>query len=165
MKTCGICGRKLYPKNTTGYCQSTPACRKSHNAVKRGNTKCLGCGRWLKSTAELGYCSLTEACRNAKTILRRRALKREVVEAYGGECACCGEYRLFFLTIDHVHGDGAQKRRTVDTKSTTTMHYRLRREGYPPEYQVLCYNCNCAKGIHSVCPCSSAAEAAKRGYA
>ena len=158
MKTCGICGRKLYPQNITGYCQSTPACRKSHNAVKRGNMKCLGCGRWLKKSAELGYCSLTEECFNAKAILRRRALKREVVDAYGGECACCGEKRLYFLTIDHVNGDGASERRAMAASargaSTTTLHYLLRRLGYPSSYQVLCYNCNCAKGTGDRCPCS-----------
>jgi hypothetical protein len=153
MKTCGLCGRKLYPRNETGFCQSTSACRQSHLAVKNGRTRCLGCGRWLKKSADLGYCSLTIGCKNAKATLRRQRIKQIVVDAYGGKCACCGETRLYFLTIDHVDGGGTKERLSTKRTSSTTMHYYLRRAGYPQGYQVLCFNCNCAKSDDEFCPC------------
>jgi hypothetical protein len=31
----------------------------------------------------------------------------------------------------------------------------LKREGYPPGLQVLCHNCNCAKGKKATCPHST----------
>ena len=153
MKACGRCGRKLQPKNKTGYCQSTPACRKLHHAVRYQRIKCLGCGIWLKRSATLGYCSLNLACKAAKQSLRREQLKQEVVDAYGGKCACCGETRLYFLTLDHVLGGGGKERIETKRTSSTTMFYYVRREGYPKRYQILCFNCNCAKSGNDYCPC------------
>src|SRR5689334_23309544 len=35
-------------------------------------------------------------------------LRAEVIAAYGGKCACCGETEQKFLTIDHEEGTGAE---------------------------------------------------------
>jgi hypothetical protein len=77
-------------------------------------------------------------------------LRAEIIEAYGGECACCGEDLPVFLTIDHVNGGGNQERRQW---GGTSLWRRLRREGFPPGYQVLCWNCNAAKHMLGACPC------------
>jgi hypothetical protein len=82
---------------------------------------------------------------------RYRADRQEMIDRYGGHCACCGEARPEFLTIDHVHNDGAAERATVSTASSIVAH--LKRNGWPQDrYQLLCFNCNCAKGIHGRCP-------------
>lgn len=67
---------------------------------------------------------------------------------YGNVCACCGEDRIEFLSIDHIHG-GGQKHR----KSLTVSIYRwLKREGYPEGFRILCHNCNMSLGFYGYCP-------------
>lgn len=88
-------------------------------------------------------------------------LRLETITAYGGKCKCCGESQPEFLTIDHIFNDGATDRKTLfRSKRTggTSMYSYLKRNGWPKDrYQLLCYNCNCAKGFIGECP-----HAAKR---
>lgn len=81
----------------------------------------------------------------------RAKRRREVIEGYGGECACCKEAELAFLTIDHVNGGGHKHRKT---KEGHALYTRLR-AALPerdPAYQVLCWNCNSAKHFQGACP-------------
>ncbi|GAC1502542.1 MAG: hypothetical protein NVS1B10_07330 [Candidatus Saccharimonadales bacterium] len=77
-----------------------------------------------------------------------RKRKFEVMKAYGGVCACCGESNLAFLTIDHINGGGNQHK----TLTKRPIYQWLRTNNYPAGYQVLCFNCNCAKSINPACP-------------
>lgn len=99
----------------------------------------------------------------------RAKLKLDMLRSLGDFCKCCGENHPTFLTLDHVHGDGAKLRATrverikaglgmeVDLgerawNSQQQMH-QARREGWPKDrYQVLCMNCNFAKGHYKECP-------------
>lgn len=79
-----------------------------------------------------------------------RKLKTEILEHYGGACECCGENGLWFLTIDHPNGGGRAERQRVGTGSK---FYRwLKSQNLPSGYRVLCFNCNCAIGMHGQCP-------------
>jgi hypothetical protein len=40
-----------------------------------------------------------------------RRCKQKIIDAYGGKCQCCGESIFEFLSIDHIHNDGAQERK------------------------------------------------------
>lgn len=83
----------------------------------------------------------------------RRNIKVEVLTYYGGgsaKCKCCGEAAVEFLTLDHVAGDGNIERR--NGWRAGRLWYRLKREGFPPGYRVLCFNCNCARGAFGTCP-------------
>lgn len=80
---------------------------------------------------------------------RRRRIRSEVLQRYGGKCACCGESQAGFLAIDHVNNDGAQHRR--ETKYGNLPVW-LRQNGYPSGFQILCHNCNLAKGFYGKCP-------------
>ncbi len=85
--------------------------------------------------------------------LWRRRLKQEVVEAYGSKCACCGETEPWFLTIDHVNNDGKEHRLALNTKGGSHFYGWLKRQGFPQDrFQLLCYNCNCAKERAGICP-------------
>lgn len=73
--------------------------------------------------------------------------------AYGGVCVCCGESEPNFLTFDHIYNDGAsQRRRGKFRNGIGSIARYLKREGYPEGFQILCYNCNCAKGFYGMCP-------------
>ncbi len=77
-------------------------------------------------------------------------LKAEVMAAYGGKCTCCGEDQLEFLTIDHINGGGNKHRRSIGWAS---LYRWLKKNGFPKKgFQVLCWNCNIAKGFYGKCP-------------
>jgi hypothetical protein len=84
----------------------------------------------------------------------RRTLKSKVLDAYGGRCACCGEQTYEFLTIDHVHGDGASHRRAlgIDNGRSHKLYRHLVAAGFPSGFRVLCFNCNSARGFYGYCP-------------
>lgn len=81
-------------------------------------------------------------------------LRKQVLEAYGHQCACCGETEEKFLAVNHIFNDGAEHRRTIaSNKSGTRFYVWLRQRGFPKDrYQLLCHNCNCAKGYYGSCP-------------
>jgi hypothetical protein len=79
---------------------------------------------------------------HVRAYARRRAaeLRRAILDAYGPDCACCGESEPAFLTLDHIDGGGTQHRKSIHGK----VYDQLRRQGFPSGYRVLCWNCNWA---------------------
>lgn len=76
-------------------------------------------------------------------------LKLQVLEAYGNTCMCCGETTIEFLTIDHVNGGGNAYRKSIGGN----LYIWLRKNKFPKEgFQILCMNCNFAKGHFGYCP-------------
>lgn len=67
-------------------------------------------------------------------------------------CACCGEHKNEFLTLDHKGGNGTKHRKRVNRKTGMAFYRWLKQNNYPSGYQVLCWNCNCSKGIFGYCP-------------
>lgn len=80
-----------------------------------------------------------------------RAMYREsVLEQFGKVCVCCGETEYDFLTLDHIHGGGEAERRKYNGWVFWCM---VLKKGCPKDiYQVLCMNCNWAKGTSGECP-------------
>ena len=66
-------------------------------------------------------------------------------------CACCGYSDLRFLSVDHIDG---RKNLSVKEKKLFTIYLwrYLIKIGLPSGYQILCYNCNIAKGRDKYCP-------------
>lgn len=96
----------------------------------------------------------------AKPVLNRRdkkyydKVREDVFEHYGKSCACCGEHRNEFLTIDHINGGGNKHRKEIFGKQEGGKRFWawLRSSKFPDGYQTLCYNCNIAKHIYGECP-------------
>lgn len=80
----------------------------------------------------------------------RLSLRKKVINAYGGKCNCCNESIWEFLTIDHVNNDGKIER--ANNINCEKLYRKIIKENYPPNYQILCYNCNCTKGFMGSCP-------------
>lgn len=85
--------------------------------------------------------------------------KKAVFDYYGGVCVCCGESRLEFLVMDHKEQDGAEHRRSIGIcrgqyRGTGHNFYLwLEKQGFPDVgLQILCANCNTARGKYGVCP-------------
>ena len=86
---------------------------------------------------------------------RRNELRKNVFKHYGGnppKCACCGEIERKFLTLDHINGGGAGHRRKLKRMSGVAMYLWAEKNNYPKIFQVLCMNCNFAKGSNGLCP-------------
>ncbi len=81
---------------------------------------------------------------------KRRYKERQMVyDHYGHSCACCGETTYEFLTIDHINGGGFKHRKEIGSSGICNW---LIKNNFPEGFQVLCYNCNCAKGFYGQCP-------------
>ena len=74
-----------------------------------------------------------------------------VIEHYGGVCSCCGETEQMFLSLDHINGGGTKHRKELG-KYGTAFYAWIIKNDFPEEFQVLCYNCNLAKGFYGICP-------------
>lgn len=77
-------------------------------------------------------------------------IKANTIAHYGGMCVCCGEDNPMFLTMDHVKNDGAAHRKG-DGRGKSLWWWAFK-HGYPDSLQLMCYNCNCAKGHLGYCP-------------
>lgn len=82
---------------------------------------------------------------------RRRLFRYKtlVVEAYGGGCACCGEKRIAFLTVEHIKKNGKEHRR----QAGGNFYNYLVKNRFPKEdLSILCMNCNWAERKGTLCP-------------
>lgn len=83
--------------------------------------------------------------------LFRSSLKKEMIDAYGGRCSCCGETAVEFMTLEHLNHDGKEHRKSFRSSQSTWAD--LRRRGWPKEgYTVMCMNCNWARRHGKECP-------------
>jgi len=82
---------------------------------------------------------------------RHQQRKREVIDAYGGCCADCGEKNLDVLEMDHIKGGGAKERRALREQGQVSnniarLHAEHRRTGrWLPGFAVRCHSCHVAK--------------------
>jgi hypothetical protein len=99
--------------------------------------------------------AVIRAAESAKTKRNQDRCRDEVFAAYGGyRCSCCGEVERMFLSIDHIANNGATERKSGAYRGSGTAFYAwLRKQGFPPGYQVLCMNCQVGKHKNGgVCP-------------
>ena len=79
----------------------------------------------------------------------RKRIKIEILNHYGNKCVCCGESHIEFLGIDHIKGN-RNKHRKIELGTILATGYEfylwLKRNNYPEGFQVMCNNCNIAKG-------------------
>lgn len=90
-----------------------------------------------------------EASRKSRAKYRLIVMKHYSPELV---CACCGESEYEFLTIDHVNGGGIKHRKEMGGGSGVDWHKWLKRNNFPDGFQILCMNCNLAKGKLGECP-------------
>lgn len=155
-------------------CSEKQKARAKEKALSRRETKkCIRCGKTTEKLncgecllfikkqrderKQKGLCQNCGEIANGKSRCKkcndinkasRDKLKLEVFTAYGGlSCSCCGDTHIEFLSLDHINNDGAVHRSKINN-----VYRSLRKNGYPPGYQVLCCNCNWAKYAYGECP-------------
>ena len=149
MKTCKACGMSkavadMHPNKSAldGIGNVCRACRRARDARHREAHR----DEYRKASREWRQRNPARARELSRQHDQR--LREEVISAYGGRCACCGETIFDFLTLDHINGGGSAHRKSTHGKVYT----QLRREGFPDGYRVLCWNCNWAASRHGACP-------------
>ena len=96
--------------------------------------------------------------KNARSKNLYWALKAEALRILGSTCACpgCEVSEPAFLSIDHINGQ--PKRRGTSLKEA-------RDSGWDKsQFQILCYNCNCAKRDRGFCPVHQSAQKGRKGH-
>ena len=151
-------------------------CQKKPSVARK---RCTGCyATWRrKQPGRCRYCG-GQICQdrpatNGRThdscLKRRRELWGEyrlrIINGYGGLCACCGLGDERFLTIDHVNNNGRQHRAELGGGNRRLLLEIINRR-FPPDFQLLCFNCNCAKSTNGgICPHEEDRQAALIGVA
>ena len=79
-----------------------------------------------------------------------RQIRADVIQGYGGKCACCGEDRDEFLSIDHIEGNGKEHRRAVG--GHPRFYSWIVKNDFPAFLRLLCFNCNLSRGFSGYCP-------------
>lgn len=111
---------------------------------------CISC---MKSYYKKRWDNFTPEDKEKKRGLFKKwfnGLKDGIFDHYGRTCECCGEGRWEFLTIDHINGGGTKHRKVLG--GGTSFFKWLRDNNYPPEYRILCINCNFSMGRFGYCP-------------
>lgn len=109
-------------------------------------TLCYNCNVAKQSNG--GICPHKDILRiNMKSDYNK--IKTEVFSHYGMKCQCCNEDGYLFLSMDHINGDGASRREEEGTGNA--LYHWLKRNNYPIDFQILCYNCNTSKGDGAFC--------------
>lgn len=122
-------------------------CGASIIAIRKTRKFCDTCRRERYKEYQKAYIK-TEAARELRASAHRK-IRELAYSGYGSKCACCGETEFEFLCIDHVEGGGAQDRKKHNTYQIARRVIEL---DFPDDYQVLCHNCNLAKGFFGSCP-------------
>jgi len=74
-------------------------------------------------------------------------LKREVLAHYSPSMRCqrCGFKDIRALSIDHVNGSGSRHMRAIHRRNGAGLYFWLKKNHFPPGFQVLCMNCQFVK--------------------
>jgi len=113
---------------------------------------------WQRQRSLLSSKTFGDERREKKRISEKKLRQKrrlQILIHYGGDppkCSCCDETEIKFLSIDHIKGGGNQHRRERGIKSGWQFYRWLIEHSFPEGFQVLCYNCNFAKGHYGICP-------------
>lgn len=126
---------------------------------------CDFCGTHFSgSVTKRRYCSLE--CRSSASKRQRgdayRALRLKALMAYATgpvpACNCCSEATMMFLALDHVNGGGRKQMQELGGGGYWSW---LRKNNFPPGFQILCHNCNMGRQLNGgICPHKELALAA-----
>jgi hypothetical protein len=147
-KAAGLCSCGQPPEAGKRACSRCLLRRRKLSEKHKATGVCISC-HFRGPQPGLAVCDHCREKNRAKGAEIRARYRKAVLDHYGRRCACCGETENEFLTLDHKDNDGAEHRKVVDGGK----FYRwLIKSGFPENFQVLCMNCNWAKGRYGECP-------------
>lgn len=92
-----------------------------------------------------------------RTNTQQRNRRLKIIKYYSNDtmqCNCCGEKEIKFLQIDHIDCGHAMhgKNKRPNNFTGPGLYGWLIKNDFPNGYQILCANCNFAKGMYGICP-------------
>lgn len=169
---CVICGTEFHNKGHSSTCSKECQKKKrlnwqrdySRTPEARAKKKILRATPKAKEKSRISSrlrSQRPEIKAKTKKSLQERTtqFKLEVFTHYSKEisdsdvpiCACCKIDDIRFLTLDHIEGRKHLSKKEQKLK-TLALWRHVKNIGFPEGYQVLCYNCNIAKGTMHFCP-------------
>ena len=145
---------RLEHKDNIKAYQQTPEYKAYHKAYRQ-SPECKALDKDYCQTP--GYRARNKARKQTPDYKKYRYsyaknLRQIVLDHYGAFCHCpgCDVTEPKFLAIDHINNDGSKRRKEQGAGGS---FYRwIIRNSFPANLQVLCHNCNCAKGFYGECP-------------
>jgi len=114
------------------------------------NEERLATLKWRKDNPEKWAAQLERNRLNNIVLVAKTKLK--ILDRYGAKCNCCGNPDTRFLTIDHVeYGKHKRMSECERRRCGINVYRQIIREGFPKTFQILCMNCNWAKGVFGKC--------------
>jgi len=143
MKFCNQCGLLLTDSNTySSHKSRCKDCVRKNAKISKESHK----DYYKKYQKEYSKNKRSEF--RKYSIKYKKGLRNKFLEMYGNKCACCGETKVEFLTIEHKLGQRGSRHKEGGPEA-----YAKALKDYRPDlYEILCYNCNCAKGRYGYCP-------------
>lgn len=91
-----------------------------------------------------------------REVVRKTNFKKRlsVLKHYSGgdiKCNCCEEKEFKFMCIDHINGGGNKHKREIGHGGSRLCDW-IKKNNFPDGFQILCHNCNMAKGFYGECP-------------
>lgn len=154
---CTACGTEKPVEGKT-RCESCMSKQLKHQHDKyikmKEKGKCYLCGEPIAFERSTTMClkHVTKSAEQVRltSLHLRHERKAAVFKHYGGKCACCGFDALEALVIDHVNGGGIKELRAKGYH-LNSYYKKIIDQNFPSSYQILCSNCNMAKGIGKKC--------------
>lgn len=109
---------------------------------------CANCNRGKSKFGSCPHSDKLPPCTSERRYRRRRQ-RIHIIHKYGNMCKCCGESNWAFLEFDHVNNDGNVHRKNLKSKNIIPW---IIANNCPDTIQLLCSNCNKAKGLYGSCP-------------
>lgn len=156
-----VVGRKHPSRDPWVRAQEELACRRCGSTP--GNQCTTSNGTFahhphLERYEDAGLASSTETTDRARLrastrrrmLVKRAAVKQQVLKHYGEACACCRATEN--LVIDHISGGGSGRRHREEVgRAPYAIHMWLIKNSFPPGFQTLCARCNKSKHSGPYC--------------
>jgi hypothetical protein len=85
--------------------------------------------------------------------LEKRKYKIDVIKHYGGECYCCGEKNISFLSVEHINNNGKEHGTAKNRHKGEALYRYLFANNFPIGISIACFNCNIGRQNNGgVCP-------------
>ena len=164
-RVCRVCREekflKSFPRISNGKYRERQ-CYSCRNKKKKEAGKCSVC--YNKIASGKTYCEVHLEAQRASARSRNLRYRLQALNYYCNnlpkcQCSGCDETQIEFLTIDHIGGGGNKHRREIKRNQSSkrinpsgSIYRWLKKHNYPDGFRVLCYNCNCVRGVYGYCP-------------
>jgi len=125
-------------------------CQKNlYRKIPRGGL-CKIC-KITKSTSWRNHKEYGRICKKCYSRIEIKEIKIETLSHYSQgklECAICGyDKNINGLELDHIEGKGSKDRKKIGSDGGWGFMKKLKKQGFPSGFQVLCATCNKIKQI------------------